>query len=433
MRILKLFAYLSMSISVCVWLTACPPQSVTGIAYTETPEEAQDILSQDVDRILNSKNTPEQKAETFVLMGEEVLQDDKGFAMAQAVFDEAVKLDKNNKDAEFYRIVLDVLMAFKGMGGDLKKMEIQDLSEDIDEGLKDLDQNEKYVREFFDSGNVPTKLKKDERVEIGSPSNSNIKGISGFQVHLKGNVLAKLIGAMNRLGAFYDEYPDFRKKVVLPIFQREYQKDLKKIGIQKPHRKISVEFDRAMYFALKSSILAASSLIKIFISYNLDDLAKIEKEVKDIPVEEELFVLKKHEDFLTLRRENYLSLDSEKSVMNDLSRLFGTESESGALEELKSELLDPSEKLSVLIAMGKTALQGPVDVELDAEDKINVDFTAFLTNREDKFRDLKIFLPEFKADQEFPLEFPDLTFGGLFPDEDLIQKILLRDYEPPSN
>jgi len=78
-------------------------------------------------------------------------------------------------------------------------------------------------------------------------------------------------------------------------------------------------------------------------------------------------------------------------------------------------------------------LQGPVDVELDAEDKINVDFTAFLTNREDKFRDLKIFLPEFKADQEFPLEFPDLTFGGLFPDEDLIQKILLRDYEPPSN
>src|SRR3990167_8637572 len=99
MRILKLFAYLSMSISVCVWLTACPPQSVTGIAYTETPEEAQDILSQDVDRILNSKDkSDEQKAETFVLMGEEVLQNDTGFAMAQAVFDEAVQFAQTNND-----------------------------------------------------------------------------------------------------------------------------------------------------------------------------------------------------------------------------------------------------------------------------------------------------------------------------------------------
>ncbi len=435
-----------------VWLfTGCfePPSVLENV---DTVKDAQTTLSSEVDQVLASANlSSEEKSEKIADIGKDALESPKGFTMAKAVFDEALRANPSNERAEFYSTVLDVPMALEGVLGDAKEALTDDVKKEIDDTLLQSDQKE--VSDFLMKEDAPKslnlKFKSDELRALMSVADDHPEQSFGMakpskiQSILETKILPVLTRVGDHLDVFFLTHADFKEKIDLSVF------------VKKEERPFIVVIDKATYLALRAAIQAAIAAIKIAVSYDLDDIKLLEAHIKSLREDPGplaiVNAINDHPSFLKLKSE-YLSSDNPKRVHLDLMEVFKTAHElfdlltaldSNGDHVRKMECaqtekcipnLDPNDAKVIkaheyldlfhdliddsMNADGTMVTQ-PVQINnigKDEDQSIRVDLTSFLSNREERFNDLKLFLPTFET--EMPM-FPDLSFGGLFPDHDL--------------
>lgn len=444
------YVYLLSGMALLWVCTSCMEQGSV-LKNVQTVEDAQTTLSNEVDQVLASTSlSTEEKADKITKIGQDAIESPKGFSMAKAVFDEALKVDANNERAQFYSTVLDVPMAFEGVLGDAKNALTEDVNKEISDSLNESGQPE--VSDFFLKEDAPKSLnlkhKSDDLRALNMDDEFGIAKPGRIQDILETKILPILKLTSDRLDVFFLTHADFRERIDLSLF------------VKVEERPLVIVFDKASYLALRVALHAAMAAIKIAVSYDLDDIKALEAHIKSLGEDpgpmEIVHAIQDHPSFLKMKR-SYLSSENPNRVLLDLEEVFKsahglwdylTELDSNGDHVRKIQCedkekcfpnLDPNNEKVIkiheyidlfhdLIDDSKNAdgtfVKQPVLLEnlgKNEDQSIRVDFTAFLTNREEKFNDLKAFLPTFPAvEGEAPtILFPDLTFGGLFPDQSL--------------
>lgn len=385
--------------------------------------EITQVYTRAVTAIKDSEETPQEKAERFALLGQSALETPRSAHLAIVAFEEALKLDATNAKANFYSALLLPLLSLKGVS--IRMAEIvtpkyaQEATESILKGIRRMD-----IR------SVVSDFLKDEK------AGEVFKTLSELQQFMTGQLLATLEESERRLEIVSK---DSSFKVTFNYENWGYAK----LHTLNPFN-TTVTLDQIEVKSAKTAMKGMAVWVKIAASYNLDDalalrdkyLSKDKASLKHMTFRDVVEDLKQHPKLLTL---NANGADLLKSARENISQAV----ESTKIIANMIGTNDAEREGKLIPAFGKyedyagcrvgscmvdDILSGPVAVpvgqhknhenEKYKERTVLVDGTVIFYH---PISDLKALLPtEFDASGKLAKSFPDVTFGGMVPNGDLL-------------
>lgn len=373
-------------------------------------EEVQKIFTHNQNDIRSGEISEKEKAQRFADLGERALETPRAAHLAIDAFDEALKNDSENLKANFYSALLLPVLSLKGFPVKMTKISTPEaISEMVSEILSDIKNSDvrNLVSEFL-NGASPTEVFK-------TPSEA--------QSTLVTKVLPALAESQKRLAKVLEN----------PHFNVTFNYDNWGKGRNWYGRRNAVTLDHAEAHSMEVGLKGVAAYIKILTAYNVDAAIALRDEYhgrRRATFKEVAESLKKHSKFLTLNEggaENLKSILTDgadaieglKIIANMLNKSREDDRHGNILPPFRSKY-DYADFMEGLV-WATEVLAGPMEMTMEKNGRskvIWIDFTALLSN---PVQDLKGVLPtEFDETGKYGKIYPELTFGGMVPNGDLI-------------
>ena len=416
----------------------------------EAPKPAPSAYSQAHAEQLIKEGKALEAADHYARLGELLLMPE-GAEYADQMFAKALEIDPKNGKANFYKAATEPAMVFKGFIPRIERLLTTETSN------RDLERLRQEI----------SKLKMPE---VSQFANSLPQGEAPFltyydiQRFLREKVLPAVLASVDKLGRIDSNTPlklNFTpERVLLDPVRRDSTYSWSQCSNDPVQgwkcesyewRSGRSEKLRNEYFVdqhdlkiLKSSFMALANSIRLATAYSFKDseyvirrlkavdTIRYESGLKGLSAQDVVDVLREFNDLFVLERDHQLV---------ELSRSSAEILKTGLeLDDMRSELCDGKTRTDLnalfhpicigadvvdAFHIGLDMLAGPKEMVLGKNSsgrdvKIVVDLSRTLSTPP---RDLKALLPTtFDAKGE-PVNYPDPTLGGLFPNGDLIQKL----------
>ena len=369
------------------------------------------IFTQSAEEIQKSDDDSKEKAERFALLGQTALESPKASHLAIQAFEEALKLDGYNARANFYSALLLPVLSLKGlpilMSEILTPKYTQEIIDSTLEGIRD-----ESVRL------VVSDLMKDEK------AGAIFKTPSEFQQFITTQFLPTLEESQRRLEVV-SKSADF--KVTFDFGHWGRRRSLK----------TTVTLDHVEAHSAKTAMKGVSVWAKIIAAYNLDDalalrdkyLAKDRTSLRQMTFKEFVEDIKQYPRLLAINSNGADLLKSARESISDTSEgikivanMLGTNR-----AEREGKLIPAFDEYGQYFGcragscMVNDILSGPFAAPFGKrrqERTVLLDGTVVFYK---PIADLKALFPtEFDASGKLAKTFPDVHFGGIVPNGDLL-------------
>ena len=398
-------------------------------------DEINHVFTKSQTAIQNSDETPQEKAEKYALLGQSALETPRSAHLAIVAFEEALKLDEQNAKANFYSALLLPVLSLKGIS--VRMAEIV---------------TPKYAQEVTDS--ILKRISKSEIRSVVSAllndasAEAVFKTPSEVQQFMTEKLLPTLEESQRRL-EIVSQHSDF--KVTFNFGNWGYAK-LHTLNFFNT----TVTLDQIEVKSAKTAMKGMTVWVAIAAAYNLDDamalrdkyLSKDRQSRRHVTFRDIVEDLKQYPKLLTLNSKTLIAngADLLKNARENISEavestkiianMLGTNK-----AEREGKLIPAFREYNhyAQCRLGSCViddiLSGPFAVPIGREGKWNnkdgqwqkgpnqqrtvlVDGTVIFYH---PISDLKSLLPtEFDASGKLAKTFPDVTFGGIVPNGDLL-------------
>ena len=373
-------------------------------------EEVQNLFTHAINDIRSGEATEKEKAQRFSDLGERALEAPRAAHLAIDAFEEALKNDSENTKANFYSALLLPVLSLKGMAIKMTKIATPEaIAEMISKILSDIKNADarNLVSEFLSGAAVGEVFK--------TPSEA--------QAYLVSKVLPTLAESQKRLSKVL-ENPHFS----VTLHTDQWGEAHNWYG-----RRNAVTLDHAETHAIEVGLKGVATYIKILAAYNLDAAIALRDEYqgrRQATFKEVVESIKKHAKFLTLNEggaENLKSILADGSDAIEGLKIIANMLNGSRDKDRHDNLLPPFQTkydyadFMQGLVWATEVLAGPMEFTMEKNGRskvIWIDFTAMLAN---PVQDLKSVLPtEFDTTGKYGKVYPDVKFGGIVPNGDLI-------------
>lgn len=361
-------------------------------------------ISKRIAEIEGSSKTSAWKADELSDLGEKALSAPASFPFSLNLFEKAFEMNPHNPRANFYTGVLKPFFMLKGFLWRLNPLIPKIVKDELSFYLPS-GEGQRFIYHYI--SDIDQKL-------------SQFKTMKEIQIFLREKFLPILKESQKRIH-LAETKAEFTTGSVTVVLARKKGKGLKKY---------SYRFDSLDAYSMRMIYAGIEIFIKIFSAYELDPIASLSdtwlKDREKMTGEKAVSDMKKHPTFLTLHPWGKKELSSVIDDLGDgieglkiLSTLLyrATSREENMIKPITGEFL--SYLMNVLITAADL-LSGPTPIEIvsgtDSKNtKIIVNLPAILLNN--PIEDLKKLFPmKFENEGRRATDFPDPTFGGLFPE-----------------
>lgn len=375
------------------------------------------FASETAEEIMNNNAlNNEEKARRLTKLGEQLLESPRSAEFALEMFEKALSLFRTNSAANFYAAVLKPIHTLQGIPVRLNDLVGSSaIKKFINSTLRNVKNNDAYT--FFNG------------LLRGKRPQETFKISSEAQEFLVMELLPALELSLNRLAIVEDD-----EHFITSFDYRHWQSGW--------HMKSTISFGDAEVHSLKSALIGLKTLLKMASAYNMDAAISLYRQFKDQrhTLKEGVSAIQSYPIVLTLNPGAAGRLTSILSDVSDAIEGVRTVAWILSSRQVKDNFpLSPmseasySEFIKDLNDLTEL-LSGPTEIDFgdfgqtDNGTKTMIHFTAWLSN---PIPDLKTLLPvEFDKSGNKIITFPDLSFGGIVPNRDLVRALCTKESPP---
>jgi len=376
----------------------------------KNPEEVKKTFTQEANDIRSGEMSEKEKAQRFSDLGERALEAPRAAQWAIDAFEQALKNDSENLKANFYSALLLPVLTLKGFP--VKMTEIATpkvISKMVSDILSD-------VRNPDIKNLVSELLNGDSSTEV-------FKTPWEAQSYLVTQVLPAISEAQKRLDKVLSN-----SHFSVTFNYKSWGKGRNWYG-----RRHKITLDHAEAHSAQLILKGVATYVKILSAYNVDAAIALHNEYhgrRRATFKEVVESIKKYPQFLTL---NEGAAENLKSILTDASsaieglKIIANMLNGSRNSDRHNNIIPPFSNRRAYsnfmegLVLATEILAGPMEMKMEKNGQskvIWIDFTAMLAN---PVQDLKSALPtEFDATGKYGKVYPDLTFGGMVPNSDLI-------------
>ncbi len=381
--------------------------------HFKTKDIMMKTASQEADKIKNDLGLDsKEKAKKLVKIGELLMETPRGIELSVEPFESALSFDKENAHANFYLAFLKPILVLKGSPKRLSKLV----------GDTDLEKGLNYIVKGIRTPDVQILVR---GLMDGDGKEKPFDTISELQDFLLKTFLPELEKSIERLTQI-EKNDSFLATLNISLWTK------------KPLQKI-ISFDLAEVRGLKVSLTAISAWVKCLVAYDLDAATSIKNQLSKKhrnTFKEVVDIIRTYPKALVLRQNGDKRL---KEILTHAADVIeGLRTIAKILNKIprdETRIFDPfpnSEEFGKFMkGLGTAAdvLAGPILVKIGKQERAAVLINATALFAE-PHPDLKNILPtEFDKTGKLAKSFPDLSFGGVIPEKNLISEYCVMEPE----
>jgi hypothetical protein len=422
-------------------------------ACTQSAPQAPKAVNEAAAKQLAADPAKAKEASAYYARLGELLMMPEGAQYADQMFQKALKLDPTNSKAHFYEAFLSPAMTFKGF---LPMVERLAASPQDQEGLENfrlsvqklnmpevynfvnvLPAGEQPFTEYYDV----ERFSREKLLPAIVASIAHLQQIDTSQpLQLNFTPERAQIDPVRHVYTWYEDNSNCSNDPVNGWSCTDYNYNGKYADPKLPNQYFVDQYDLKI---IESSLMAIADSIRVGTAYSYKDIEVMARRLRalsdireqagvQLSSQDVVGVVKQFNNLFVLESDQQLSAIPESTGqalrnMLDLANMQDQLCNSTARSALNS-LIYPiclSANVASSLKMGLDLLAGPASVNLGNDvngNSVNItaDLSLVLKNPP---KDLKALLPTAFDSSGNPINYPDPTFGGLFPNGDLIAKL----------